>query len=448
MKKASEQKGSMFFDYFSANEQEQYLFLQLPLMFIKDSQFRGLSDGAKILYSLLLNRTSLSAKNGWADENGHVYIIYTVEEIMEDMNCWREKATRLMNELREAGLVKSVRRGLGKPNLIYVMNFATSFKYRPKSGKYPEKPINTEKFENRTTDNSVTELHEVLKIEPQEVPEPNPIYIDLIKKDFKDIDLNEREGKAAPARSEDGVESSVKGETAPAQYASIPVEMPSADACENTQPDAQSDRLASPGEGKRQDEAVQNAHGSSVTGGEAARRITFAAEKLETAACAAQPGARLDKLAVPAPRVYRDVEKLPAVNACGGFMPGALVNEPVEKIYGYFKRVRLSDEGYNALVVEFGAEKVSDYIDRLDSHIASKGKDKEFVNHQATIRGWINKDANKRPDAMPDARVGRVAKPNRFVNFKQRDWDYAALEKLEREHIRNELEKTGFKIGA
>ena len=116
-------------------------------MLIKDDQFKGLSDGAKILYSLMLSRTSLSAKNGWLGEQGRVYIIYTVEQIMEDLNCGTEKATKAMKELKTRGLIESVRRGLGKPNIIYVKNFATHMNYQDNSIVSPEKPINTQTFE-------------------------------------------------------------------------------------------------------------------------------------------------------------------------------------------------------------------------------------------------------------------------------------------------------------
>ena len=48
---------------------------------------------AKLLYGLLLDRMSLSAKNGWYDEQGRVYIYYTLDEIQEDLNCGHDKAT-------------------------------------------------------------------------------------------------------------------------------------------------------------------------------------------------------------------------------------------------------------------------------------------------------------------------------------------------------------------
>lgn len=134
------------FDYFYSQENEQYLFLQMPKILIKDPQFKTLSGDSKILYSLLLDRTSLSKKNEWTDDEGRVYIIYTLTEMMEDLNCYEQKALKSMKELKDIGLVKTVRRGLNKPNLIYVMNFATTLKYTQKSG-YPQEE-STEKSRN------------------------------------------------------------------------------------------------------------------------------------------------------------------------------------------------------------------------------------------------------------------------------------------------------------
>ena len=139
------------YDYFYMGESEQYQFLQMPLFLIKDDQFKALSSDAKILYSLLLNRTSLSKKNNWQDEFGRIYLIYTVEEIKDDLNCGRDKAIKSMQELTKKGLVESIRRGLGKPNLLYVKNFATSLKYPPRDKKEPENPMDSQKSEKPTS---------------------------------------------------------------------------------------------------------------------------------------------------------------------------------------------------------------------------------------------------------------------------------------------------------
>ena len=67
---------------------------------------------------------NLSAKNGWMDEAGRVYIIFTIDEIKGSIGCAEKKAVKLLDELeRKCGLIERKRQGLGKPNLIYVKNF-------------------------------------------------------------------------------------------------------------------------------------------------------------------------------------------------------------------------------------------------------------------------------------------------------------------------------------
>ena len=83
-------------------------------MLITGAHFKNLSTDAKLLYGLLLDRMGLSAKNGWYDEQGRVYIYYTLEEIMEDMNCGKDKGVKLLSELdanRGIGLIERVKQG-------------------------------------------------------------------------------------------------------------------------------------------------------------------------------------------------------------------------------------------------------------------------------------------------------------------------------------------------
>lgn len=113
-------------DYYYGNEAEQYSFYRIPKMLFTDMRFKDISVEAKILYGLLLDRMALSVKNSWMDENGRVYIIFTVAEIMGTLGCAEQKANKLLNELDSkngVGLIERKRRGLGKPNIIYVKNF-------------------------------------------------------------------------------------------------------------------------------------------------------------------------------------------------------------------------------------------------------------------------------------------------------------------------------------
>ena len=113
------------FDFYYGREAEQFAFYRIPRVLIKDKRFSGISSDAKILYGFMLDRMQLSMKNGWLDESNRVYIIYTAKEIMEDFGCGHTKATMLLAELDEKGigLIHRVRRGMGNPDLIYVMNF-------------------------------------------------------------------------------------------------------------------------------------------------------------------------------------------------------------------------------------------------------------------------------------------------------------------------------------
>ena len=114
------------FDYYYGVEAEQFSFYRVPRLLIKDERFKGLSSDAKLLYGLMLDRMALSMKNGWLDDENRAYIIYTIENIREDLGCSKEKAVKVLAELdanKGIGLVERIRRGLGKPDIIYVKNF-------------------------------------------------------------------------------------------------------------------------------------------------------------------------------------------------------------------------------------------------------------------------------------------------------------------------------------
>lgn len=111
-------------EFFGIEESEQYAFYRVPKLLFTSDRFWNLSTDAKMLYGLLLDRMALSQKNGWVDEQGRVYIIYTVENIMQSLGCGNKKAIQLLAELEnKANLILRKKQGLGKPNLIYVKKF-------------------------------------------------------------------------------------------------------------------------------------------------------------------------------------------------------------------------------------------------------------------------------------------------------------------------------------
>ena len=114
------------FNYYYGKEAETFSFFRIPKLLFTDETFRNLSSDAKVLYGILLDRMSLSMKNGWIDEENKVYIIFTIEEIAQIMCCATQKATKILQELDDKkgiGLIEKKRLGLGKPNILYVKNF-------------------------------------------------------------------------------------------------------------------------------------------------------------------------------------------------------------------------------------------------------------------------------------------------------------------------------------
>ena len=113
-------------DYHYGSEADQYTFYRLPKALFTNDRYKKLSAEAKIVYGLMLDRMSLSAKNGWMDKDDRVYIFFTLEDVQEYINCKHEKAVRLLAELdmdKGVGLIERIKQGQGKPSIIYVRKF-------------------------------------------------------------------------------------------------------------------------------------------------------------------------------------------------------------------------------------------------------------------------------------------------------------------------------------
>ena len=114
----------MTLDYFYGQAGELFSFFRIPKALFQEQRFQNLSTDAKTLYGILLDRMSLSVKNEWFDKKGRVFIIFTIEDVKRTFRCADNKATRLLRELEEFGLIERKRRGQGKPCLVYVKNFS------------------------------------------------------------------------------------------------------------------------------------------------------------------------------------------------------------------------------------------------------------------------------------------------------------------------------------
>lgn len=202
------------FDYYYGIEAEQFSFYRVPRLLIKDERFKGLSSDAKLLYGLMLDRMSLSMKNGWLDDENRAHIIYTVDAIMEDLGCSKPTCTKIMRELDSEngiGLIEKKRRGLGKPDIIYVKNFSSV--PNEKEEKEPSNPdvstevknFNFKKQKNLTSGSKESELQgvkesdlkrernltsESKEIVPQEVNDFSPNYNNTNHNNLSYNDMN------------------------------------------------------------------------------------------------------------------------------------------------------------------------------------------------------------------------------------------------------------------
>lgn len=95
-------------------------FYKLPKVLFGDAKYKGVSTDTKVLYGLLLDRNSLSVKNGWIDNYGRYYQYFTIKECKEKLNFGHDKIIKLFKELETNGLIIRKRQGKGKPSIIYV----------------------------------------------------------------------------------------------------------------------------------------------------------------------------------------------------------------------------------------------------------------------------------------------------------------------------------------
>ncbi len=171
----------MAYDYFYGDSAAQFSFYRIPKVLFTESRFDSIAVEAKVLYGLLLDRMSLSARNQWFDELGRVYIVFTVEEIKCAMGCAAQKAAKLLAELEEkAGLIERKRQGLGRPNIIYVKNFI------------PDGESKIKKYENQNSGS--------MKIEIPDFRFSKGNKTDKSKTDLSDTDIHPVPSSETPRR--------------------------------------------------------------------------------------------------------------------------------------------------------------------------------------------------------------------------------------------------------
>ena len=183
------------FNYYEADNVYGALFFQFPKVLMYGEQYKHLSSDAKLAYMVLKDRLEYSLRNNWVDEEGHVYFIFTNQELINLFNCSEHKVIKIKAELKSAGLLLQKQMGFNpktkknEPNRLYLSKLdvkATDVYLR---GEYGQK-------EPETLDTSGTAKNAV----PQETVEKSPQTLDTsgtaknavnLYKDYKNnIDTN------------------------------------------------------------------------------------------------------------------------------------------------------------------------------------------------------------------------------------------------------------------
>lgn len=110
----------MDFIPYKINEYLENVFYQIPKELFVNPYYKNLNSDSKLLYSLLLDRLSVSMKNEWIDEKGNIFLIFSRKEAQEKLNLSDKTVTKAFKQLAEVKLIYEKKQGFKKHNIIYV----------------------------------------------------------------------------------------------------------------------------------------------------------------------------------------------------------------------------------------------------------------------------------------------------------------------------------------
>ncbi|MGG6832990.1 UNVERIFIED_CONTAM: replication initiator protein A [Streptococcus canis] len=170
-------------------------FYKIPKAFSEMEKYKKMSVDAKYMYSLLRDRYELSVRNKWVDSAGHVYIIFTIEELQELMNYGKNKIIKIKKELNANGLLEEERQGLNKPNLLYLGNLEGDEKLTNPLPEAEVPNINFQKFTKETSKSLYNKSFEL--------SDSNSNDTDISDTDWSDGNSSRKVEKISPPASAD-----------------------------------------------------------------------------------------------------------------------------------------------------------------------------------------------------------------------------------------------------
>lgn len=174
----------------------RFYHLQFPRWLVEDRRYIPLGMEAKFVYMLLFNRFQLSKHNGWVNDAGEVFVIYTRRELAEKLNISEKRVSAAMNELRDFMLIWEKRCGRGFANQIYLASVEVSETDAMQSTGGPLDPlpdVRTDESEGLAVDNKE------MAVGKADFPVGNPAEtVDNMDKSVDNLHANLHQASAEP----------------------------------------------------------------------------------------------------------------------------------------------------------------------------------------------------------------------------------------------------------
>lgn len=180
--------------------------LNIPKALFENDNYRDLSNGAKLLYSLFLERLKYAGVNGWVDQNGYYFIFYPKSEIMQDLKCSRYGADKALHELQAKKMIYVTNPCNGKANHIYVADITKDEEENEEVMKKMVKDI-LDKFEQKimeALDELEAEESNLEVDQDDEIDAPDSDLSDEEKEFFRYVPTNLMEFKFLKTMFENG----------------------------------------------------------------------------------------------------------------------------------------------------------------------------------------------------------------------------------------------------
>ena len=118
--RAAEMKERPSFPLMRQTDIQNIYHMQMPRWLFSDPRYADMGLDAKVAYTFLLNRFQLSRRNGWANDQGEVFVIFPRKELAKELRVCEKRVTAAFQALAERNLIWEKRCGRGDANQIYL----------------------------------------------------------------------------------------------------------------------------------------------------------------------------------------------------------------------------------------------------------------------------------------------------------------------------------------